>query len=525
MNKEIFNGDAARLAILSGINQLADTVKVTLGPKGRNVVLDSKNGVPIITKDGVSVAKHIELPDAMENLGAQMIRSVASKACDDAGDGTTTATVLAQVIYKEGMRAVTNGANPIFLKRGIDKATDAVKVYLDKISVSVEPEDLVKVATLSANGDLEIGALVSAAINRVGSDGVLTVEDSHSISNSLEVVEGMQLETGYTSPYFVTDTEKMEAILEEAYILLCDRKITDSNELMPLMVQVKEAGASILIVSEGLEGTAQALITMNKIKGVFKVCAIKAPGFGDRRKDILEDLAILTGGVLIDDALGIKLKTIKLEELGKASKIITDSKTTTFIGGKGKGKALQARVKLIRNQIDNCKVDFDREKLQNRLASLAGGVAVIKVGAATEIERREKKDRLEDSMHATRAALESGIVPGGGVALLKAEGFQKLFNWGNEDEKLGAEIVAKCLSEPIRQILNNAGLSSSVIIAKIRENDNPNFGFNAATEQYEDLILSGILDPTKVTKTALSAAAGVAGMLLTTETAIIEKRD
>jgi chaperonin GroEL len=525
MTKDINNGDVARLGILSGVNQLANTVKITLGPKGRNVILDRPNGSPSITKDGVSVAKHVELPDPLENLGAQMIRSVASKACDEAGDGTTTATVLAQYIYKEGMRAVGYGANPIFLKRGMDKAIKAVTIYLDNISVDVTPEDLRKVANIAANGDEEIGLLVSAAIKRVGSDGVLTVEDSHGVSNSLEVVEGMQLEVGYTSPYFVNDSERMEAILDNCYILMADRKITDAHELLPLMTQVKEKGANLIIMADSVEGSALAMVTMNKIQGVFKVCVVRAPAFGDRRKDIMEDIAILTGGVVLNDQLGFKLKTIKLEQLGSAANIIVDAKTTTIVGGKGSGKALQARVKTVRAQIDNCRVDFDREKLQNRVAALVGGVAVIKVGAATELERKEKKDRLEDSMQATRAALQEGVVPGGGVALLKAEGFQKLFDWGSDDEKTGAEIIAKCLSEPIRQILVNAGLEPSVIINTIRDNSNPNYGYNAATDEFGDLVELGIIDPTKVTKTAIQAASGAAGMLLTTETAITEHRD
>jgi chaperonin GroEL len=525
MIKEIHNGDAARAAILSGVNQLANTVKVTLGPKGRNVVLDNRNGTPVITKDGVTVARHIELSDPLENLGAQMIKNVASKACDEAGDGTTTATVLAQFIYKEGMRVVSSGANPIFLKRGMDKAVDAVCVYLEKISVDIKDEDLLKVARLSANGDEEIGGLVSAAIKRVGADGVLTVEDSPSISNSLEIVEGMQLDNGYTSPYFVTDTGRMEAVLEAPHILLCDRKISDAHEILPLMKQVQETGATLLIICDSLEGSAQTLITVNKVQGIFKACNVRAPQFGERRKDVLEDLAILTGGIVINEDLGIKLKTIKLEQLGRADSIIVDAKTTTIIGGKGEGKTLQARVKLIRSQIERSKIDFEREKLQNRLASLVGGVAVIKIGAATEVERREKKDRLEDAIQATRAALQEGVVPGGGIALLKAEGFQKLFDWGSEDERVGAEIIAKSLSEPIRQILNNAGVEASAIISKIRENENPNWGYNASTETFEDLLVSGVIDPTKVTRTAIQAASGVAGMLLTTEAAITETRE
>ena len=524
MKKEIYYGDEARQAILRGVNELANTVKVTLGPRGRNVVLDKRNGAPIITKDGVTVARHVDLEDPLENIGAQMVRSVASKACEEAGDGTTTATVLAQYLYKEGMKAISSGANPIFLKRGMDKALDAVNTYLDKISVPVGKGDLLKIATISANGDHNIAKLVSAAITKVGADGVITVEESKGTTNSLEVVEGMQIPSGYTSPYFATDATRMEANMEDCYVLLTDKKISSGKEIFPILLEAKNAGANLLIISDGLEGEAYPLIMTNVIQKTIKVCHIKAPMFGDRRNDILEDLAILTGGIRVNDEVGIKLKDLKLEQLGKASRIIVDDKTTTIIGGKGKGSLLSARVKLIRGQIDNCKVDFEREKLQNRLASLVGGVAVIKVGGATDLELREKKDRLEDAMQATRAALQEGVVPGGGVALLKAEGFEKLFNWGTADEHDGAILVSRCLSEPIRQILNNAGIEASRVIAKIRDNDNPNYGYNALSEEFQDLIEHGVLDPAKVTKTAISSAVSTAGILLTTECVIIEAR-
>jgi chaperonin GroEL len=517
----MFNQDA-RASILKGVNVLTDAVKATLGPKGRNVMIDKKFGAPTITKDGVTVAKEIELKDHYENMGAQLVREVASKTSDVAGDGTTTATVLAQAIYREGMKNVTAGANPMDIKRGIDKAVEEVIVNLKKMSKPVlDKKEIAQVGSISANSDPTIGDLIAEAVDKVGKDGVITVEEAKSMSTSLDVVEGMQFDRGYISPYFVTNAEKMEAVLEDAFILLSEKKISTMKDLLPILEQTAKMGRALVIISEDVEGEALATLVVNKLRGTLQVCAIKAPGFGDRRKAMLEDIAILTGGQVISEDIGLKLENVKITDLGRAKKITVDKDNTTIVEGAGKPDAIQGRVKQIKAQIAETTSDYDREKLQERLAKIVGGVAVINVGAATETEMKEKKARVEDALHATRAAMEEGIVPGGGVALLRcAPALDKLKLSG--DEAIGAGIVKKALEEPIRQIVNNAGLESSVVVDKVKSSDKQNYGFDAQKEEYVDMLQAGIIDPTKVTRSALQNAASVAGLMLTTEVMITD---
>ena len=526
MAKQVIHGEESRSAILRGVNQLADAVKVTLGPKGRNVVIDKKFGSPTITKDGVTVAKEIELKDALENMGAQMVREVASKTSDVAGDGTTTATVLAQAIFKEGVRTVAAGANPMALKRGIEQAVAVIVEEVHKLSKPVSGDMIAQVGTVSANGDKTIGTIIAQAMEKVGKDGVITVEESKTMDTSLEVVEGMQFDRGYLSPYFVTDAERMEAVLENAYILINEKKISSMKDLLPILEQVAKTGKQLLIIAEDVEGEALATLVVNKLRGTLNVAAVKAPGFGDRRKAMLEDIAILTGGKVISEDLGIKLEGITLDDLGKAKKITVDKDNTTIVEGDGSGEAIEGRVKLIRNQIEETSSDYDREKLQERLAKLVGGVAVIKVGAATETEMKEKKARVEDAMHATRAAVEEGIVAGGGVTLVKAAKVLDSFKAdGDSDEQIGVNIIKRAVEEPLRQIAGNAGKEGAVIVERIRESEDSAFGFNAATEVFEDLVAAGVIDPAKVTRTALQNAASIAGLMLTTEAMISELPD
>jgi chaperonin GroEL len=520
MAKQITYGEDSRQAILRGVNRLADAVKVTLGPKGRNVVLDKKFGSPVITKDGVTVAKEIELKAPLENMGAQMVREVASKTSDIAGDGTTTATVLAQAIYREGIKNVTAGANPMELKRGIEVAVAAVIEELKKISKPVKGKMIAQVGTISANNDETIGTIIAEAMEKVGKDGVITVEEAKSIETSLEVVEGMQFDRGYLSPYFVTDPERMEAVIENALVLIHEKKISSMKDLLPVLEQVAKLGRPLLIIAEDVEGEALATLVVNKLRGTLQVAGVKAPGYGDRRKAMLEDIAILTGGRAITEDLGIKLENIKLDDLGKAKKITIDKDNTTIVEGAGKAKDIEGRVKQIRVQIDETTSDYDREKLQERLAKLVGGVAVIKVGAATETEMKEKKARVEDAMHATKAAVEEGIVPGGGVALLRSiTAIEKLKVTG--DEAVGVGIIKRALEEPLRMISANAGLEGAVVIAKVREMKTDE-GFNAQTETYENLVEAGVIDPTKVVRSALQNASSIASLLLTTEALISE---
>jgi len=532
MAKQIVHGEESRAAILRGVNQLADAVKITLGPKGRNVVLDKKYGSPTITKDGVTVAKEIELKDATENMGAQMVREVASKTSDVAGDGTTTATVLAQAIFREGVKTVAAGANPMALKRGIDKAVERATREINKMSKPVTGEMIAQVGTISANGDHSIGQLIAEAMNKVGKDGVITVEDSKTMETALEVVEGMQFDRGYLSPYFVTDAETMKAVLENPVILLSEKKISAMRDMLPILEQVAKLGKPILIIAEDVEGEALATLVVNRLRGTINVAAVKAPGFGDRRKAMLEDIAILTGGKVISEDLGIKLENVKLEDLGTARRVTIDKENTTIIDGGGETKDLQGRVKTLKTQIEDSTSDYDREKLQERLAKLVGGVAIIRVGAATETELNEKKARVEDAMHATRAAVEEGIVPGGGVVYIRAakalDKF-KLFDTNNEDEpdgdadeQIGVNIVKRALEEPLRQIVSNAGKEGAVIVEKVRLEKNPNIGYNAVTEKFEDLVAAGVIDPAKVTRCALQNAASIAGLMLTTEALISE---
>ena len=524
MAKEIIHGKQSRQAILRGVNQFADAVKITLGPKGRNVVLDKKFGSPTITKDGVTVAKEIELKDGTENMGAQMVREVASKTSDVAGDGTTTATVLAQAIFREGVKNVAAGANPMALKRGIEKAVAAATDELKKLSKPVKGEMISQVGAVSANNDKTIGGIIAEAMKKVGKDGVITVEEAKSIETSLEVVEGMQFDRGYLSPYFVTDPERMEVELNDCLILLNEKKISSMKDLLPLLEQVAKSGRPLLIIGEDVEGEALATLVVNKLRGTLSAAAVKAPGFGDRRKAMLEDIAILTGGKVISEDLGIKLETVRLEDLGRAKKITIDKDNTTIIEGSGKHADIEGRVKQLRVQIEETTSDYDREKLQERLAKLVGGVAVIKVGAATETELKEKKARVEDAMHATRAAVEEGIVPGGGVALLRCiPALDKLKLEG--DERVGVNIVRRALEEPLRMIVVNAGYEGAVVAEKVRQNSDPNYGFNAETDQYEDLVNSGVIDPTKVTRTALQNASSIAALLLTTEALVCEIKE
>ncbi len=526
MAKQVIHGEESRAAILRGVNQLADAVKVTLGPKGRNVVIDKKFGSPTITKDGVTVAKEIELQDPLENMGAQMVREVASKTSDVAGDGTTTATVLAQAIFKEGVRTVAAGANPMALKRGIEKAVAAIVGELARFAKPVSGEMIAQVGTVSANGDKTIGTIIAEAMDKVGKDGVITVEESKTMDTLLEVVEGMQFDRGYLSPYFVTDADRMEAVLEEPFILINEKKISNMRDLLPILEQVAKMGRPLVIIAEDVDGEALATLVVNKLRGTLNVAAVKAPGFGDRRKAMLEDIAVLTGGKVISEDLGIKLETITLEDLGKAKKVTIDKENTTVVEGSGSGEAIDGRIKTIRNQIEDTSSDYDREKLQERLAKLVGGVAVIKVGAATEMEMKEKKARVEDAMNATRAAVEEGIVAGGGVALVRAGKVLDNFNTESEDadEQIGVNIVKRAIEEPLRQIAGNAGMEGAVVVGKVREGDD-SFGFNAATEKYEDLVAAGVIDPAKVTRTALQNAASIAGMMLTTEAMIADVPD
>jgi len=534
MAKQIVHGEESRAAILRGVNQLADAVKITLGPKGRNVVLDKKYGSPTITKDGVTVAKEIELKDARENMGAQMVREVASKTSDVAGDGTTTATVLAQAIFREGVKTVAAGANPMALKRGIDKAVERATREIKKMSKPVTGEMIAQVGTISANGDHSIGELIAEAMVKVGKDGVITVEDSKTMETALEVVEGMQFDRGYLSPYFVTDAETMKAVLENPVILLSEKKISAMRDMLPILEQVAKLGKPILIIAEDVEGEALATLVVNRLRGTINVAAVKAPGFGDRRKSMLEDIAILTGGKVISEDLGIKLENVKLEDLGTARRVTIDKENTTIIDGGGETSDLQARMKTLKSQIEDSTSDYDREKLQERLAKLVGGVAVIRVGAATETELNEKKARVEDAMHATRAAVEEGIVPGGGVVYIRAAKVLDKFKLfednedepaGDADEQIGVNIVKRALEEPLRQIVSNAGKEGAVIVEKVRAEKNPNIGYNAVTEKFEDLVAAGVIDPAKVTRCALQNAASIAGLMLTTEALISELQD
>ena len=532
MAKQIVHGEESRQAILRGVNLLADAVKVTLGPKGRNVVIEKKFGAPTITKDGVTVAKEIELQDNLENMGAQMVREVASKTSDIAGDGTTTATVLAQAIYREGVKTVAAGANPMAMKRGIEKAVTLItgkfdkegnreKGELDKLSKPVTGEMIAQVGTISANNDETIGKIIAEAMKKVGKDGVITVEESKTLETQLDVVEGMQFDRGYLSPYFVTDPERMESVQENAYILIHEKKISSMKDLLPLLEQIAKGGKPLLIIAEDVEGEALATLVVNKLRGTLQVSAVKAPGFGDRRKAMLQDIATLTGGKAITEDLGIKLENVQLADLGQAKKITIDKDNTTIVEGKGKHNEIEGRVKEIRSQIDKTTSDYDREKLQERLAKLVGGVAVIKVGAATETEMKEKKARVEDAMHATRAAVEEGIVPGGGVALarcVKALDSLKL----EGDEQIGVNIVKRALVEPLRQIAENAGEEGAIVLGKVTDSKDNNYGFNALTSEYEDLVKAGVLDPTKVVRTAMTNAGSIAALMLTTEALVAE---
>ena len=534
--KQIVLGEDSRQAILRGVNKLADVVKVTLGPKGRNVVLDRKFGSPTSTKDGVTVAKEIELKDPLENMGAQMVREVASKTSDVAGDGTTTATVLAQAIFREGVKTVAAGANPMAIKRGIEMAVRQVCGYdelqkdgtkkhvkgeLEKLSKPVEGTMIAQVGAVSANNDIEIGEIIAEAMKKVGKDGVITVEEAKTMETALEVVEGMQFDRGYLSPYFVTDPDRMECVLEDPYILIHEKKISSMKDLLPLLEQIAKSGKPLLIVAEEVEGEALATLVVNKLRGTLHCCAVKAPGFGDRRKAMLEDIAILTGGKAITEDLGIKLENVRLEDLGRAKKITVDKDNTTIVEGYGKSSAIEGRVKQIRTQIEDTTSDYDREKLQERLAKLVGGVAQIKVGAATETEMKEKKARVEDAMHATKAAVEEGIVPGGGVALIRSiPALEKLKAAG--DEQIGIDIVKRALEDPLRLIVQNAGEDGAVVAEKVRANSNANFGFDAQAETYGDLVEAGVIDPTKVARTALQNAASIASLMLTTEALVSE---
>ena len=520
MAKQIIYGEESRQAILRGVNQLADAVKVTLGPKGRNVVLDKKFGSPTITKDGVTVAKEIELKDSLANMGAQMVREVASKTSDLAGDGTTTATVLAQAIYREGVKTIVAGANPMDVKRGIDRAVEKVVEGLKSQSKPVSGKMIAQVGTISANSDMEIGKFIADAMEKVGKDGVITVEEAKTLETSLDVVEGMQFDRGYLSPYFVTDPERMEVVLENPVILIHEKKISSMKDLLPVLEQVARMGRPLLIIAEDVEGEALATLVVNKLRGTLQAAAVKAPGFGDRRKAMLEDIATLTGGRAITEDLGIKLENIKVEDLGKAKKVTIDKDNTTIVEGAGGQKDIEGRVRQIRAQIEETTSDYDREKLQERLAKLVGGVAVIKVGAATETEMKEKKARVEDAMHATKAAVEEGIVPGGGVALIRAgktlEGFKL-----DGDQQLGVNIVARAIEEPLRWIAQNAGKEGSIVVSHVRERNGAE-GYNAQEDKYEDLISAGVIDPTKVARTALQNAASIASLLLTTEALVSE---
>ena len=523
--KAIHYGEDSRQAILAGVNKLADTVKVTLGPKGRNVVLEKKFGGPTVTKDGVTVAKEIELEDRLQNMGAQMVREVASKTSDVAGDGTTTATILAQAIFREGVKSVAAGANPMAIKRGIEIASAKVVEHIEGASREVEGSSISQVASISANNDMTIGNIIAEAMEKVGKDGVITVEEGKGMETELDVVEGMQFDRGYLSPYFVTDQDSMEVVLEDAVILIHEKKISAMKDLLPVLEQTARSGQPLLIVSEDVEGEALATLVVNKLRGTLKVAAVKAPGFGDRRKAMLEDIATLTGGKSIMEETGIKLESVQLEDLGKAKRIVIDKDNTTIVEGGGSKEAIEGRVKQLRAQIEETTSDYDQEKLQERLAKLVGGVAVIKVGAATETEMKEKKARVEDAMHATRAAVEEGIVAGGGVCLLRAAIALKDLTFDDHDEQVGLKIVRRALEEPLRWIAQNAGLEGAIVCEKVRESSSASFGFNAMTEVYEDMIKAGVIDPAKVTRTAVQNATSIAGLMLTTEASIHEIPD
>jgi chaperonin GroEL len=519
--KQIIYSENSRQAIMRGVNQLADAVKVTLGPKGRNVVIEKKFGGPTITKDGVTVAKEIELKDPLENMGAQMVREVASKTSDVAGDGTTTATILAQSIFREGVKAVAAGANPMALKRGIEKAVDLVVAEVQKFSKPVSGEMIGQVGTISANGDTTIGNIIAEAMQKVGKDGVITVEESKTMVTELQTVDGMQFDRGYLSPYFITDPDRMEAVLEDPYILIHEKKISNMKDLLPVLEQIARSGKPLLVIAEEVEGEALATLVVNKLRGTLNCCAVKAPGFGDRRKAMLEDIAILTGGKAIMEETGIKLEGVRLEDLGRAKRVTVDKDNTTIVDGAGQQKTIEGRIKQLRSQIDETTSDYDREKLQERLAKLAGGVAVIKVGAATETEMKEKKARVEDALHATRAAVEEGIVPGGGVALLRAAtALDSLSTEG--DEQIGVNIIRRACEEPVRQIVGNAGHEGAVIMGEVRKSTDSNYGFNAQTGEFQDLVAAGVIDPTKVTRTALQNASSISALMLTTEAMIAE---
>ncbi|HET6515915.1 MAG TPA: chaperonin GroEL [Thermodesulfovibrionales bacterium] len=523
MAKQLIFDEEAQRGILSGVTLLTKAVKATLGPKGRNAILDKKYGAPTITKDGVTVAKEIELKDPWENMGAQLVREVASKTSDVAGDGTTTATVLAHAIYREGIKNVVAGGNPMDLKRGIEKAVEIVLEDLKKLSKPVaDKKEIAQVGTISANNDPSIGELIAEAMDKVGKDGVITVEEAKSMATTLDVVEGMQFDRGYISPYFITDPDRMECNLEDAFILINEKKISNMKDLLPILEQTAKMGKPLLILAEDVEGEALATLVVNKLRGTLQVCAVKAPGFGDRRKAMLEDIAILTGGTMISEDLGIKLESVKITDLGRAKKITVDKENTTIVEGAGDAAKIQGRVKQIKAQIEETTSDYDREKLQERLAKIVGGVAVINVGAATETEMKEKKARVEDALHATRAAVEEGIVPGGGVALLRCISSLKNLKLDNHDQKIGVGIVMKALEEPIRQIVNNAGLEGSVIVEKVKASKDANYGFDAQNEEYVDMMKAGIIDPTKVTRTALQNASSVASLMLTTSVMVSE---
>ncbi len=524
--KELHFDVDARAGLKRGVDQLAEAVKVTLGPKGRNVVIDKKFGAPTVTKDGVTVAKEVELTDPIENMGAQMVKEVATKTSDNAGDGTTTATVLAQAIFREGLKNVTAGANPMAIKRGIDQAVGAVIEELKKISVPTSgKKEIAQVGTISANNDSEIGQLISEAMEKVGKDGVITVEEARGLETTLETVDGMQFDRGYVSPYFVTDPEKMEAALEDPYILIHDKKISAMKDLLPVLEKVAQTGKPLLIIAEDIEGEAMATLVVNKLRGTLKVCAVKAPGFGDRRKAMLEDISVLTAGQVISEDVGFKLENAVIGDLGRAKRVVVDKDNTTIIDGAGEEKKIEGRIAEIRVAIDKSTSDYDKEKLQERLAKLAGGVAVINVGAATEAEMKEKKARVEDALHATRAAVEEGIVPGGGVALIRAQRALKGLKTKETDEQIGVDIIRRAIEEPIRMIVYNAGGEGSIVVEKVRASKDDAFGYNALTDTYENLVQAGVIDPTKVTRTALQNAASIAGLLLTTEALIVEKKE
>jgi chaperonin GroEL len=524
--KELHFNTEARAALKRGVDQLAEAVKVTLGPKGRNVVIDKKFGAPTVTKDGVTVAKEIELSDPLENMGAQLVKEVATKTSDLAGDGTTTATVLAQAIFREGLKNVTAGVNPMALKRGIDKAVAAVVEELKNMSVVTQgKKEIAQVGAISANNDKEIGDLIAEAMEKVGKDGVITVEEAKGLETTLETVEGMQFDRGYLSPYFVTDPEKMEAALDDAMILIHDKKISSMKDLLPILEKVAQLGKPLLIIAEDIEGEALATLVVNKLRGTLRVAAVKAPGFGDRRKAMLQDIAVLTGGQVISEEVGFKLENAVITDLGKAKRIVVDKDNTTLIDGAGEDDKIQGRIKEIKAAVEKTTSDYDKEKLQERLAKIAGGVAVINVGAATESEMKEKKARVEDALHATRAAVEEGIVPGGGVALVRAQKALKSLKLEDSDEQIGVGIISRAIEEPIRMIVQNAGGEGSIVIEKVRNSKEANFGYNALTDEYENLVEAGVIDPTKVTRTALQNAASIAGLLLTTEALIVEKKE